>query len=93
MSPLASASKKVSRVEEKGDLKMSPKRNYFFKQIPVCLVNFLKFLFLAHCVGAHVFGLQSLPLGSSFSLWAVGIHLCPGPWPTVLAYQAGMVLG
>lgn len=69
------------------------KRNYFSKPIPVCLLNFLQFLFRTHCVGTHDLGLQNKPLGTSFLVWAVGIHLCPGPWLPVPAYQAGMVLG
>lgn len=93
MSPLASSSKEVSRVEGKGDLKIPLKGNDFSKQIPVHLLNFLKFLFLAHCVGVHVFGLQNMPLETVFLLWAMGIHLCPGPWPVVLAYHTGLVLG
>lgn len=75
------------RAEGKGDLKMPPKRNYFSKQIPVHLLNILQFHFLAHCVGARVFGLQKKSLGTSSLVWAVGIHLGPAPW---LAHSPGI---
>lgn len=54
--------------------------NCFSEQIPVHLLNFLHFLLLVHCAGAHVFGLQNMHASGGTILNVSCRNPCL-PWP------------